>query len=140
MTNNGVANFRAPEVRSRSLYIDYAAADIYSLGIILFILHSGVYPYVEGKLLNGVNLFETLHLNPKKFWDVHNDLKSDFVHCDNELQELFHMMTKANIEDRATIQDIKESKWYKGKTFSKKDLATHLKKLKVRNILKKSSP
>lgn len=48
-TSKGTNGYRAPEVVNQG-YIDPILADIFSLGVILFVLKSKVPPYAEGKL------------------------------------------------------------------------------------------
>lgn len=65
----GTKNYRPLELRSG--YCRYPdRVDIYSAGIILFLLRTGVYPYVEDMNQNQHLMQEVLGSNPQKFWEL----------------------------------------------------------------------
>eukprot|EP00330_Aristerostoma_sp_ATCC50986_P012263 CAMPEP_0114583360 /NCGR_PEP_ID=MMETSP0125-20121206/7108_1 /TAXON_ID=485358 ORGANISM="Aristerostoma sp., Strain ATCC 50986" /NCGR_SAMPLE_ID=MMETSP0125 /ASSEMBLY_ACC=CAM_ASM_000245 /LENGTH=131 /DNA_ID=CAMNT_0001776769 /DNA_START=184 /DNA_END=579 /DNA_ORIENTATION=+ len=74
--SKGTANFRAPELRAGAAF-DLEACDIFSLGIILFLIKTrGILPFKEclesedeDQLL--VKLQKHLNKNPEKFWEIH---------------------------------------------------------------------
>mmetsp|Transcript_15932 Transcript_15932/g.13499 ORF Transcript_15932/g.13499 Transcript_15932/m.13499 type:complete len:106 (+) Transcript_15932:458-775(+) len=51
----GTHDYRAPELVNDKVE-DHQAADIYSMGILLFVLMTGSLPYVEGKTVGGYDL------------------------------------------------------------------------------------
>jgi len=114
--SRGTPHFRDPDVRDRKCE-NYAAADIYSAAIILFTMRTGNLPYAEDMEVNGQNLFEMLLTESKDFWELHrdHDLSNDF-------KELFFSMTKRDPSKRATISQIKKSKWYQGPIYSYNEL------------------
>jgi len=119
----GTKFFRAPEILHEEC-TDPAAADIFSIAIILFLLKSGgVLPQTEAHNYRGVNLYRLLQLENKKFWDIHlkrKDMKPEYF--EEEFRVLFNHMTRENPKERATIQDIKNSKWYNGEIYTTEEL------------------
>jgi len=139
----GTPCYRAPEVWTNSCS-NLFAADIYSLGIILFILKANGFPFVEHqdgaqKTLIHFDLFN--HENDQ-FWlnKVANQRNQDMF--DDEFKSLINGMLKENPNERLTIQDIKQSKWYNGPTLTraelKVDMEKTMEKINFRKYLKKS--
>jgi len=123
----GTRCHRSPELKSKQCR-NGAASDIYSAGIILFILVSGgIIPHTEDHLYKGVNLFWLLNNDDEEFWQRHcqfqNKKPSDFSY---DFRELFHGMTEFDPEERFTIDQIKNSRWYNGPVYSDKELKSHL--------------
>jgi len=126
--SRGTIFVRAPELKNQTCK-NYQAADIFSAGILLFVfLTGGGLPQKEDQLVDGENLYQLLQHDNEKFWRMHEHLskqaKHEFV---PEFKELFTMMTKENPEERFTIQQVKESAWYNGPTYSKEELKFILK-------------
>jgi len=124
----GTKNFRAPELLARTCKDPYAA-DIYSAGIVLFLLKTrGNLPYLEEKPRKGVDMAELKDKDPASFWDKHcHLLGKQSTHFSQEFKALFHAMTSFNPNKRPTISQIKASAWYKGQTYSKKEVSEYLK-------------
>mmetsp|Transcript_13559 Transcript_13559/g.11625 ORF Transcript_13559/g.11625 Transcript_13559/m.11625 type:complete len:119 (+) Transcript_13559:575-931(+) len=95
ITSRGTKNHRAPELltgKVRSL----RACDVFSLGIILFLLKSGgVLPFRECEDKKNedeilIKLHKYLDEDPKKFWDIHCDLlEVDFKFFKDGFKSLF---------------------------------------------------
>ncbi len=119
----GTKFFRAPEILTEEC-ADPASADIFSMGIILFLLKSGgVLPQTENHNYRGVNLYRLLQTDNKKFWETHlkrKEMKAEYF--DDDFKDLFTHMTKENPQERATLKDIKESNWYRGEMYNKEEL------------------
>ena len=116
--------YRAPELKNGCCR-DLASADVYSLGIILFTMKTqGGLPFLEDTTKpHGYNLFVKLQRNPEEFWDFHCKMlrkNSDFF--DEDFKELFISLTHLSPADRATLQDIKRSKWYSKEIYSLDEL------------------
>jgi serine/threonine protein kinase len=121
----GTENFRGPEVKT-SACTNYKAADIYSAGICLFTLWTQSLPYSETKLVNGNDLWKLLYENPKKFWKCQEELDHVQVEFSKDFKTLFESMIKYDAEERITIEEIKQSKWYKGPVYTTSQLKTVL--------------
>jgi len=132
----GTKNYRAPEVINNR-YSKYSAVDIYSAAVILFSMKcGGVLPFIE-ELFEGINLYGLLQQNQERFWNKHMELqlkKESFF--DEDFKELFFSMTKPNPDERATISEIKNSKWYRGPVLSQDELSSILKPYFPENINK----
>jgi len=123
--------YRAPEILSRTC-TNPKPADIYSIGIILFMMQSqGVLPHLENEKYQGVNLFEALGNDLNLFWKKHIDFHRERVlRFSQEFKDLFIGMTRTHPKERFTIQDIKNSKWYNGEVYSSDELTK-----KMRDIM-----
>jgi len=133
--SRGTRYYRGPEFfKSGSsdpqLKIPFTA-DIYSAGVILFILKSGgIYPHSEDSELEGINLTDLLYRNKAEFWMKHcqiQERKPSFF--DRDFKELFNNMIKFNPQDRWTLRDIKKSRWYNGPIYTPAELQKKMKKL-----------
>jgi len=116
---NGSVNYRAPEIREGRCE-DAQAADIYSLAIVLFCLKTGHYPFVENTK-EGVLEFLLKNENPE-FWLMHESCSDAEVHFSKDFKSLFLSMVKYDPVERATISEIKNSKWYCGPTYTQNEL------------------
>jgi len=122
ITGKGTKNYRAPELIKGNCKIT-EAADVFSAAIILFLLKSeGIIPQMEDASFRGCNLYNALQINKSQFWAIHNDLKKNRNYYDADFKQLFESMTRENVSDRATIEQIKNSKWYNGPTYSDKEI------------------
>lgn len=125
----GTQYYRAPELKNGVCKQPFAA-DIYSLGIILFILVSGgKFPHTEDKAFKGVNLYRLLFDSPEEFWEKHSKLGDHTDHFDNDLKALFCWMTKFDPSERPNFTQIKESKWYCGEVFTPEELTKYIKSI-----------
>jgi serine/threonine protein kinase len=126
VASNGTVNFRPPEVKAKKCN-NHQAADIYSAAICLYTLKSGCLPYSENKLVRDHDLQKLLYEDPKSFWHIVEELKHNVENKD--FRSLFELMTKKNPLERATLKDIKESKWYKGPVYNPSELEEKMKKI-----------
>lgn len=124
----GTRYFRAPEIIMETCS-NFAAADIYSIAIVLFVLKTGGhFPHFEEESFDdGTNLFQLLYQNPDKFWEVQAALcEVEDSFFDEDFKELFMMMTEYNPKKRATISQVKNSAWYKKAVLSTKELKRNI--------------
>ena len=125
---NGTKDFRAPELR-KNCCNDVRAADIFSAGVILFLLKSGgAKPFVE-KTENDkfIDLYAILQENNEEFWKIHSQNKKTSEPYDEDFKNLFNAMTREDVESRAKIFEIKQSNWYKRDIYNDKELAQIMK-------------
>jgi len=126
--SRGTRYYRAPEFfKSGSNDPELKApfsADIYSAGVILFILKSGgIYPHSENSPLEGIDLVDLMYNNNAEFWNKHCEIqerKSSFY--EKDFRDLFNDMVKMNPEERFTIKEIKKTKWYNGPIYQQEEL------------------
>jgi serine/threonine protein kinase len=115
----GTMIYRAPEVSS-GLCKNFSAADIYSLGVILFILISGNPPYQEehtdkGKDWRYDHHYTTMRKNNQEYWREEAKSKGKEDYFSSDLIQLINWMLAEDPEERPSIEDIKNHQWYKGK-------------------------
>ncbi len=113
-----------------------AKADIFSLGIILFILVTGSFPFTE----NTHSDFFYRKVKTKKMsgmWEQYKERISvlECLNLSNELKELFIMLVQFDQKDRPSVEEIKKSKWLQMEFASTKEVAIELEKRK-KNISK----
>jgi len=121
--SNGSKFYRAPEVMNGRCN-NPKAADIYSAGVVLFILKAkGIFPQFEGNNIDKINFAQLLNNNDPKFWTHHCRIqKKPDSFFDQDFKDLFKSMCKFDPNDRASIKAIKASKWYNGPHYSPKEL------------------
>lgn len=126
----GTKFYRAPELRA-SKCRNGAAADIYAAGIILFVLKSGgVIPHAEDNLYQGIHLLDLLNTNPEEFFSKHCNIQGrEASFFDTDFKNLFLSMVHPNAEKRATMSEIKNSRWYKGPVYTNKELSEKVRRM-----------
>lgn len=125
----GTEGYRAPEVIDGSCK-DFCAADIYSVGVILYAFRAQEYPFVEQKSGRQTALkhYPVFMKNNEKFWELRASQKGDETFFSEGFKELANGMLQADVEKRITLQDIKKSKWYNGPVLDSKSLKAEIKK------------
>jgi len=122
VVSGGSEDFRAPEVKNCERGNIYAA-DIYSMAIVLFAMKYRFLPYSEEyPERNGFQLQELLVNGDPKYWDGMKKLCGKRIKFENEFKKMFVSMVKKNPLERATIDDIKKSKWYNGPIYTTEQL------------------
>ena len=129
--SRGTTGYRAPEVLDGS-FENIFAADIYSIGIILFICLTGEFPFVEKETDKGKELrdYELFSISNELFWKK----KSSYygVHFSESLKELFNGMFTKDPKRRFTIKDIKSSNWFQDQIVEKLSLEREMKSIHER--------
>jgi Serine/threonine protein kinase len=124
----GCKDYRPPEIKNRSCTIP-EAADIYSAGIVLFVLKTGTFPYSEDLARDeNYKLYEYLANESENFWAAHEAFNDKDPQADASFKELFMGMTRTDPNKRLTIKEIKQSKWFKGPTYDEKELRLKMSK------------
>jgi 5'-AMP-activated protein kinase catalytic alpha subunit len=98
-TTCGTPAYVAPEVLSRKGY-DGAKADIWSSGIILFVLVSGYLPFHEANLIEMYRKISKAEFKCPRYFSA-------------ELKDLLHKILDPDPSTRITISRIKRSAWYR---------------------------
>lgn len=125
----GTPGYRAPEVKDQT-YQNLVAADIFSAGVVLFVLKSRVPPFAEGKLSKGVDLYqELIKENNEKFWKAHSKVQQDYTLFSESFKELIKKMLALRPEERPSISEIRKSEWCCGPKLDQHDLAEELSRL-----------
>lgn len=125
--SKGSMFYRAPEVMEGCCY-NPQAADIYSLGIILFLLKTdGRLPFDENEFCGDVNMRVLLRTNKTLFWRKQCELlgeKASFFTFD--FRKLFERLTDVDPNNRPSLTEIKESVYYSKYTYSNEELPDHI--------------
>jgi len=120
--SRGTKFYRPPEV-IQGRCTNTQAADIYSAGIILFTLKTrGMLPHAEDNRVGGVDFAGLLYTHNHEFWNKHCEIqKKDYSFFDQDFKELFNAMIALNPNDRASIDQIKQSNWYNGPCYTNEE-------------------
>ncbi len=127
VVSRGTSNYRPPEI-IRGNCQDPQAADVYSLGIIMFLLKTnGILPFAEGVLCCGVNMKELLENNTELFWKKHYEFTGiDELLSDEDFKTLFLGMTHKDPAKRMTIKEVKASKWWNKEIVPKEKIFSYM--------------
>lgn len=128
ITSGGTKGYRAPEVIDGTCR-DFAAADLFSAGIILFAFRAQEYPFAETKIEKTTTLkyYNTFMKNNKAFWDMKSAQKKDSTLFSESFKELVNGLLDSDVIARFTIEDVKKSKWYNGPVLDSQSLQTEMK-------------
>jgi len=61
-------------------------------------------------------------METKKYWEGIKKISGRNIKFDNDFKQMFLSMVKKNPMERATIDDIKKSKWYNGPIYTPEQL------------------
>ena len=125
--SRGTKFYRPPEV-IQGKCVNTQAADIYSVGIILFTLVTGgILPHAEDSKVAGVDFAALLYCKNDEFWSQHCKLqKKDDSLFDQDFKDLFNAMVRINPDERVTIDQIKQSNWYNGPYYTNEELTAQV--------------
>ncbi|EAS03281.2 Serine/Threonine kinase domain protein (macronuclear) [Tetrahymena thermophila SB210] len=120
--------YHAPELYEQNLK-DLAAIDIFSLGVILFILLTGHLPFKEASPEN--QHFQFIKNNQySQFWKIHQKNKGQQNFFSEELKDFLQQLFEFNPEKRLKIVQIKQHAWYNKSVLSTKDIYEEFEKKK----------
>lgn len=136
LLSRGSPSFRALEVIKGECK-DFAAADVYSMGIILYALATGDFPFLEKE--DDESGFSLAHYdlfcgNSEAFWELRVGQRADKNMFDDSFKELMAGLVAKDPVKRWNIKEVKASRWYKGDTLSSEELKEIMK-----DILKKTA-
>jgi len=115
ITSGGSQGYRAPEVQI-GICKDLEAADIFSAGVILYAFQAREFPFleVEDPTFEDIRCYSTFVKNNDKFWQKKAESRKDRNIFSAEFRQLVNGMLECDPENRFTIEEIKNSEWYKG--------------------------
>lgn len=122
----GSENYRAPEVLAGKCR-DYCAADIYSIGICLYTLMTGVFPFIEEE--DSLFRYDAYLNENEEFWTENQALMGGKIQFSKSFKELLNKMWAKNPRERATLEEIKKSSWYNESIYTQKELKSRVQKL-----------
>jgi len=122
----GTKHYRSPELIENTCKKPQLA-DIYSLGIILFVFVTGSLPYFESRKVHGYDLYQlVLDDDKSQFWAATSTMHSRNIFS-KDFKDLFNMLVVKDPKGRPSIEEIKKSNWYRGPTFSDEELKSYMK-------------
>jgi len=130
----GTENFAAPEIYTQDSTYDPKAADIFALGVTLFVLRCGTLPFHNA---NSSDRFFSFILNKDfaQFWRLHmmrrGDSKSKGV-ISSDFKDLIAKMLSADPKERPTIDEVLAHDWLGGETALPEDLLLTLQQTKAK--------
>lgn len=110
-TSLGTASYASPEVLSKKPYLG-VQADIFSLGVCLFVLVTGKMPFKHA-MPDDAYYREIIKMNYNKYWEK---ISSKIPLVSNEFKQLFVMLINFDPCSRPTIEEAREHSWIKGFT------------------------
>lgn len=130
--SRGTANYRSQEILSNSCY-DYRAADIYSVGICLYALYAGAFPFIEEEEGQNKILFryDTFIENNEEFWRENQDLMKGRIVFSDSFKDLINRMWTKKPEERITLEEIKNSRWYNEPIYTHEELKEKMQKILI---------
>jgi len=116
----GTRGYQAPELLKKKKYSK--ACDIFSAGVVLFILLTGYPPFEQAFKTD--KWYKPLALeNPERFWEQHKGCG-----VKPEAREMLTGMLAYHPTRRSTIKDVLNSDWVQGKTHTPEELYKVLRK------------
>jgi serine/threonine protein kinase len=130
MLSRGSENYRAPEVRS-GICKNYCAADVFSAGVCLFALTSRAFPFLEkGDEIKGkLERYDKFLKKNGQYWTGIETLLGNKIQFSKSLKDLLNGMWMKDPNERMSLEQVKESKWYNEPTYSNEELQIEAKKL-----------
>jgi len=117
MDSGGSVFYRAPEVWEEKCW-NLKAADVFSIGVILFAFVAKEFPFMEvaDPELENIKSYNMFDKDNQKFWQgKFAREKIDKKLLTEDFIELINGMLIRDVQKRITIKDIKASKWYNKK-------------------------
>ena len=124
----GTTNYRAPEIRSRKCS-NFKAADVYSMGVILFTLVTGLPPYTESDKGECDGWYHLMMRQQDNYWEK----ISKYVNVNEDFKLMFSAMTCEQPDRRIIINQIRATKWYNGPVLSDQELEQEMNKILNQN-------
>lgn len=132
ITSGGTEGSRAPEVIDGSC-TNFQAADIYSLGVILYALKSSTAPFLEettqnknGDISTSLKYYSMFIKNNDAFWLIKSQQLRNAKFFSREFKELINGMLQFDVSKRFTLEEIKNSEWFKGPVLTAEQLKTEM--------------
>ena len=142
--NNDLFSYQAPEILEGKTYLG-PPADIFSAGIVLFILLSG-HPGFKTAVPKDPWYNFIYKRTPEKFWDIHEKKKTKekgkLKFYSDEFKDLVNGLLDPDPEKRLTIPQIVEHKWFKEESATYEEIAKEFKDFRelITKTLQKEKP
>ena len=135
----GTPRYMAPEITKDGKY-DGKEVDIFSLGVTLFRLTLGIFPYTDS---NNENILYYLFKNKKydlywKYIDILENNSEEINNLSDEFKKLFYQMVSFDPSERPDMEKILYDNWFGDiKDMSESELNDYEKEIKLEEEFKK---
>lgn len=133
INSRGTQGYRAPEIIDGSC-INFKAADIYSLGVLLYALKVRKTPFSErttqdarGEHHISLKGYSTFTKNNAAFWEEKIAKINDPAFFSQDFKDLVNGMLQFDTNKRFTMNDIRKSQWFNGPVLNKEELRAEMK-------------
>jgi serine/threonine protein kinase len=117
--SKGTKFYRAPELVTGKC-TNPAAADVYSLGVVLFVMKTcGFFPHYEDEKVEGVDFYSLLMKDLKEFWIKQCTLQNrSLKFFTPEFRQLMEAMLSPCHSKRPTLKELRNFEWCKGPVYT----------------------
>lgn len=116
----GTFGYMAPEVLA-NIEHDPKKADIFSAGVILFIMTTKHCPFIKADS-NDKYYNLMINNNFEHFWRLHESSNGDTKSFSEEFKDLLNGMLHHDVDERYTIEDIKNHPWFTSSVAKARDI------------------
>jgi serine/threonine protein kinase len=121
--SRGTKYYRAPELVTGNCS-NPAAADVYSLGVVLFVMKTcGFFPHYEDEKIEGIDFYRLLMNDPKEFWIKQCVIQGKgFKFFSEEFKQLAEAMLAPSCSKRPSLRELWNFEWVQGPVYEEKEL------------------
>lgn len=117
----GTHNYRAPEMLMKTVE-DPMKADMFSIGIMLFIFMLGTLPFLENQQLSGADLYSLALVDFEEYWETYKNFNRVDFELDPEFIKLFRGLINYNPKMRYDFEEIRRNEWFQGSIYSDEEM------------------
>lgn len=130
LKHKGTPYYRPNEVIKRKCK-NFAAADVYAAGVVLFAMKHGEFPFSETSDERGVHLdhVEEFICDNKAFWSRKLGSRKNRNFFSESFKTLINGMLAPGENRRFTIDDVKKSEWYNEPIYEEKEFEEEIEKV-----------
>jgi len=130
----GVEDFRAPEIINERVK-DYKASDIYSIGVIVFMLVTGTTPYNERIEADECDMMKHFNSGAKLYWELYDNYANSHAKLSNEFKDFVMKLVCKNPLKRMSFKEMREHPWYKAEVYQRNRLEKFFDTTKVTVVI-----
>lgn len=129
----GTQGYRAPEIIDGTC-VNFQAADIYSLGIILYafkaqkaLFREIITKDAKGESRTSLKDYSTFIKKNEAFWEMKVAKMTEPTTFSQDFRDLVNGMLQFEVSKRFRLDDVRNSKWFNGPVLSKEELRAEMK-------------
>jgi len=132
--SRGTKGYRAPEVIEGTCK-DNFAADVYSVGVLLYVFLTNELPFLETKHSGqDVNDYGIYCQDKDAFWDRKAIQSQNHRLFDDDLRELLNGMLEKDPKERLILEKVKSNQWFRSWVSTEKGFRTKTRKASDRSM------